>query len=192
VTTLRIRSLSLLLALAAAVGAAGAERLGTPVADPVVTVRPGGGGLPAACDLTVVSRIVTDFLAAFNRGDMNALISTFPTVAAYPYADQPGFQWYSVTDLNGHFVTYDPAELPAYFAARHRHHEHLALLRLEVAASWHPGVDIVYRLTREADDLPPHEMSGKGAVDCAEETIFVWSMAQADSAVTARRATPEP
>jgi len=150
--------------------------------------------LPEGCALDETVRLLTDFLDAFNRGDAAALPRFFPKEGVYPYSDQRGFQWYSVTDQNGHFVTYDPAELPVYFATRHEEHEYLQLLELEVAASEEPCVSIVYRLGREADDLPSHEVRGKGAIDCDDHTIFVWSMAQPirDPALRARRATPEP
>ena len=76
-------------------------------------------------------------------------------------------------------MTYDPAALPAYFASRHEQYERLRLLELEVAASVQlPYVSIVFRLSREADDLPPHEAAGKGAVYCDDHTILVWSMGQ--------------
>lgn len=185
-----LRSLAVLGLLAGGSGNPGAAETGTPIATPNVEVRSGSGALPKGCGVDEVARTVTDFLDAFNRGDAAALAGFFPTAAAYPDTTRPGFQWYSVTDQNRHFVTYDPDGLPAYFAARHEQRERLTLLRLEIAASWHPGVDVVYRLDRQADDLPPHEMIGKGAIECPDKTIFVWSMAQADLEDPPRRATP--
>lgn len=134
--------------------------------------------LPAGCALEETVQFLTGFLDAFNRGDADDLVRVFPTEVAYPNVDERGFQWYSVTDQSGNYVTYDPAELPAYFAGRHKQHERLQLLALEVAASWHPGVDLVFRVSRVADDLPLHEMNGKGAMSCDDHTIFAWSMAQ--------------
>jgi hypothetical protein len=154
--------------------------IGTPTPTPEVSVRRGSGPLPPDCTADETAAIVTGFLDAFNRGDASDVRRFFPEVVAFPDTTKPGFQWYSVTDERGHFVTYDPAALPAYFAERYEQGEHLRLLRLEVSASWHPGVDIVYRLDRQADDLSPHEVAGKGAIDCADRTIFVWSMAQHD------------
>jgi hypothetical protein len=151
---------------------------GTPTPTVQASLRRSSDHLPAGCALDETVQFLTDFLDAFNRGDVAALPRFFPTEGVYPYADQRGFQWYSVTDQNGHFVTYDPANLPAYLVDRHEQHERLQLLELEVAASWHPGVDIVFRLSRKADDLPSHEANGKGAIYCDDHTIFVWSMAQ--------------
>jgi hypothetical protein len=148
------------------------------------------GPLPAGCESEEVVAFLTAFLDAFNRGDAAALPGFFPEEGAYPYTDKRGFQWYSVTDLEGHFVIYDPAELAAYFASRHEQHERLQLLELEVGAGPHPSVGIVFRLSREADDLPLREMVGKGAIYCDDLTIFVWSMAQ-DVPDPSLRATPE-
>jgi hypothetical protein len=180
-------SLSLLLAVDRGLGEVGPLIPGTPT---VQTSVRNNTPLPGGCALEEVVTFLTGFLDAFNRGDKAALARFFPTVAAYPYADKPGFQWYSVTDLRGHFVTYDPAALPAYFAARHQQHEQLQLLELEVAGSWQPRVDIVFHLRQQADDVPPRTMIGKGAIDCDERTIFVWSMAQ-HMAVT-QAGPPEP
>lgn len=155
------------------------------------SIRSGSDPLPAGCGLDEIVRLLSEFLHAFNHGDAPALPSFFPRVAAYPDTTLAGFQWYSVTDQNGHFVTHDPAELPAYFAARHDRQEQLQLLGLELATGWHAGVDIAFRLSRTASDLPPHEAVGKGAIDCDEHTIFVWSMAQ-DMPVISDRATPQP
>ena len=155
------------------------DMLATPTPTVEAYQRTRSDRLPPGCSLDETVQFLTDFLDAFNRGDATALPRFFPEEGVYPYADKRGFQWYSVTDQSGHFVTYDPAELPAWFAARHEQHERLHLLELEVAASVQfPYVSIVYRLRREADDLPPHEVIGKGAVYCDDHTIFVWSMAQ--------------
>jgi hypothetical protein len=186
---------SLLLVVALLVGAdrgqVEEETLGTPAPTVKATVRRSSDRLPAGCALEETVRFLTAFLDAFNRGDLTALAAFFPDEGVYPHSDQRGFQWYSVTDQDGHFVTYDPAELPAYFAARHDQHERLHLLELEVATGWHSGVAIVYRLSRVADDLPPHEVIGKGAIYCDDHTIFVWSMAQ-DLLLPSARATHRP
>jgi hypothetical protein len=171
--------LTLILSLALVVDRGLAQDVQSEPGKPTVqaSVR-NSGPLPVGCTLEETIGTLTTFLQAFNRGDAAELAGFFPSAVAYPHTDRRGFQWYSVTDENGHFVTYDPAELPAYFAARHQRHEALHLLELEVAASWHPGVDLAFRLSRQADDLQLHEMVGKGAMYCDDQTIFVWSMAQ--------------
>jgi hypothetical protein len=69
------------------------------------------------------------------------------------------------------------------FADRHKHHERLRLLKIRVSGpSWHGGGDIVFLLTRQADDLDggsqaePILANGKGAMWCKEQAIFVWAM----------------
>jgi ketosteroid isomerase-like protein len=114
-----------------------------------------------------VAKLVAGFLDAFNRGDQRQLAASFG----------PDFQWYSA----GSFVTYSRTDLPPYFSARHRHHDRLQLTRIEVhGPSWHGGADIAYALTRRSDDVnggASQMVDGKGAVNCQERKIFVWSMA---------------
>lgn len=162
---------------------------GTPIAE--VRLRTSSTRLPAGCSLTEVASLVTAFLDAFNRGDTTELATFFPTEVAYPDTTKPSFQWYSVTDEQGHFVAYDPADLPAYFAGRHAKGEQMRLLRLEVAESRHSGVDIVYDIERQAEDVASHVAGGKGAIMCPERTIFVWSMGNA-AVLSAFSATPPP
>jgi hypothetical protein len=131
--------------------------------------------------------LVTDFLAAFNHGNQATLASFFPDKVAYPDTTKHGFQWYSVTDGSRNFVTYDPADLPAYFASRHAQHEQLRLRRLTVTAgppsAGFARLDLTFRLDRQADDLPHSEATGKGAIDCADMNIFVWSLASVPDGV---------
>jgi hypothetical protein len=108
-------------------------------------------------------------LDAFNRGDNGEMGRYFGT----------DLVWYSVTEPNGNFVAYNQDDLLKYFEGRHARHERLQLVSIDVhGPSWHGGVDIVYRLTGQADDLGQQgqSLSGKGAVNCNHRTIFVWSM----------------
>ena len=128
------------------------------------------------CSLSRALQVIQEFLDAFNRGEVAELPGFFPTEGVYPYSDKRGFQWYSVTDVEGHHVIFDPAELPAYFVARHKQHERRQLLELEVNGGDGKIVGLIFRLQRSADDRSPREMMGKGAFYCDDETIFVWSM----------------
>jgi hypothetical protein len=134
-----------------------------------VTVT-GNPRLPPGCNSahdTAVS--ISNFLDAFNGGD-NSQIGRF---------FGPDLLWYSVTESNRNFVAYHEEDLLKYFEGRHANHERLQLVSIDVEGpSWHGGVDIVYTLTRQADDLGIQGQSvrGKGAVNCERRTIFVWSM----------------
>jgi hypothetical protein len=135
-----------------------------------------GGPLAPDCNADDVARLVTGFLDAFNRGDLPALAGFFPAEAARRGVSEPGkFNWFSVSGVAG-VTAYSRDEVFPYVAERHSRHERLELLQLEVAESWHPGADIVFDVARRADDVPAHVAGGKGAVDCQNRTIFVWSM----------------
>lgn len=134
-------------------------------------------GYPEGCHPNEVADLLLSFLAAYNTGDTSTLDQTF---AEY-------IEWYS--DGTGekeqnHFVTYERDGMFPYFATRHTQQDQLRLFWLSVIPkTWHGGVDIVYRLKREADDLEPGPdgrsrlAMGKGAIRCPERKIFVWSMA---------------
>lgn len=137
---------------------------------------------PEGCQPNNVATLLLSFLKAYNTGDVNALNHVF--------AEQ--IEWYSDGDGNlnvegksvDFFTTYERAEMFPYFASRQEQQERLTLLWLSVVPkTWHGGVDIVYTLRREADDLESGEdgrsrlAGGKGAIRCPERKIFVWSMA---------------
>lgn len=140
---------------------------------------------PRGCHPRDVADLVLSFFTAYNAGDIAGLEQVF---AGY-------VEWYSDTKVDVikdgtqtrlHFVTYDRDEMFPYFATRHAQRDRLQLLWLRVVPkTWHGGVDIVYALQRRADDLAPGPDGatrigmGKGAVQCPERKIFVWSMATA-------------
>lgn len=152
-----------------------------PAIQPEIVVVAENSDLPAGCGARQVADLITRFFAAFNRGDREELVRFF----------RPDHfrGWYSVGERPARhaprlvkFVLRD--DLLAYFAQRHQRHERLQLRALSVIGpSWHGGVDLTFILTRQADDLEPglggpaSIAHGKGAVDCDEQTIFVWSMA---------------
>lgn len=154
-----------------------ATPIGTPRPAVEVTVRSGSPPLPPDCRANEVASLLMAFFEAFNHGDQ-AKLSRFFSVT--PESPAPtAFRWYSVTAGGTHFVTYDPDALLAYFAERHEQREVLLLVRLELATGWHGGVDVAFDVFRLADDFPARVVGGKGAIDCERQTIFVWSMGDA-------------
>ncbi len=176
-------------------GGGGATRIASsasPAASPPRSLLPApqmrvrtGSPLPNGCTTDEAVGIVTAFIDAFNRGDQAALARAFSAQAARRWFVEPGkFQWYSIGSGPGNpiagFVAWTREELLPDLAERHARHERFRLLQIEVAGSWHPGVDVVYDIERRADDVPVHVAGGKGALDCENRTIFVWSMGDAE------------
>jgi hypothetical protein len=140
---------------------------------PPVIVTRDDSGLPAGCKVHEVADFISKFFDAFNRGDRAQLTRSFAS----------SIQWYTVTDAKGSMTVSTRDDLLTYFADRHKHHERLRLLKIRVSGpSWHGGSDIVFLLTRQADDLDggsqgqPILANGKGAMFCKEQAIFVWAM----------------
>lgn len=146
------------------------------------------------CTPAEIAEIVMRFLDAKNRGDRAALAQFFGD----------NFQWYSIGEYNTqearltHRVGYIAEEantnggtvrglrkeiipqLLDYFAERHAQHEQMQLLEI---ASVGGGGDMYYKIQRRSEDLDPKLWgpdfiaTGKGFVDCNNQTIDVWSMA---------------
>jgi hypothetical protein len=144
---------------------------------------------PPGCSPAQVTRLLTGFVEAFNRGDQEQVARFFPAKDNPSLGDvAPTYlRWYSVTDvgLDGemrHFVTSSRARLFAYFQERQRQHERLQLRELVVSPGNMGDVAIGYALARQADDLPPGLggpewlARGKGGINCQDQTIFLWSM----------------
>ena len=192
-----LRGLSILVALLAACTQSGGptstpdhERVPPTVETPVRLIMIGDvNSYPANCAPGEVATLVLQFFEAYNAGNQKRLSDFYEAEF-----QGPGFAgWYSDT-LTGsasgsegqHFLTSSRDELLAYFAGRHVQHERLQLLLIGVTGpGWHGGVDIQYVFRRQADDLPPGADgspllgSGKGALLCPDQRIFVWSMATA-------------
>ncbi len=149
---------SLLLLLAGCQGAGGGS--------------PGSPGTQQQCTPQEVHRLVEGFIDAFNRGDIAQLDQV---------VSSQQFSWYS-TDAPGQRLNaeaYDRSNLMAYFAARHRQHERLALISLDVTFTNAREGGFWFRVTRSADDgLPPTRYSGKGGVQCTTmpTSLTAWSM----------------
>ncbi|TMD23747.1 MAG: hypothetical protein E6I99_05350 [Chloroflexi bacterium] len=132
----------------------------------------GSPGTPNQCTPQGVRQVVERFIDAFNRGDIAQLDRL---------VSQQQFVWYA-TDAPGQRLNaeaYDRENLMAYFAARHRQHEHLVLNSLDVTFTNANRGGLWAHLTRSADDgLPPTRYSSKGEVQCSTmpSGLTVWAM----------------
>jgi hypothetical protein len=167
-------SLGLVVMLAACTNNPQASSSAAPAPLPSVMVTRDDTGLPAGCKVREVADSTSRFFDAFNRGDRTQLSRSFSS----------SLQWYTVTDAKGSTTLSNRDDLLRYFADRHKHHERYRLLKIRVSGpGWHGGGDIVFLLTRQADDLDggssgqPILADGKGAINCKERAIFVWAMA---------------
>lgn len=156
----------------------------TPTVEPVITIMGDTGGYPGGCQPDEVATLVLHFFEAYNAGDQEQLASFFPQT----------FEWYSDTieavnpEESRHFVTRpgNREELLDYFAERHKQREQLQLLALSVSEDARVNiVNIAWAYRRQADDVQsgPDGVtrigSGKGALQCRSQEIYVWSMGTA-------------
>jgi hypothetical protein len=138
-----------------------------------VAATSGSPANPNQCTPQVVHEVVERFIDAFNRGDIAQLDRLV--------SQQPQFVWYA-TDAPGqrfNAEAQDRDNLMAYFAARHRQHEHLVLNLLDVTFTNASRGGLWAHLTRSADDgLPPTRYSSKGEVQCSTmpSSLTVWAM----------------
>jgi hypothetical protein len=127
---------------------------------------------PNQCTPHGVRQVVERFIDAFNGGDIAQLDQL---------VTQQQFVWYA-TDSPGERVNAEASNrdnLMAYFAERHRQHEHLVLNSLDVTFTDATRGGLWARLTRSADDgLPPTRYSSKGEVQCSTtpNSLTVWAM----------------
>lgn len=163
-----------------------------------ILITGGGQKFPSSCRPESVAQLLAGFFEDFNDGNATRLGSYF--------SPAPNFKWYSVSEgdpakSGKHYVTYKPEDLPAYFNQRHETNEHLQLN--EVAIRYDPAGNlghISYVLSREADDLERPQngrarvTEGKGAINCADGRIVLWSMATGPvgSSQGSRRVCPQP
>jgi len=138
-----------------------------------VAATSGSPANPNQCTPQGVHQVVQRFIDAFNRGDIAQLDSLV--------SQQPQFVWYA-TDAPGQRLNaeaYDRENLIAYFAARHRQHEHLVLNSLDVTLTNASRGGLWAHLTRSADDgLPPTRYVSKGEIQCSTmpSSLTVWAM----------------
>lgn len=174
----------------------------TPMSTPLPVAATGGPAAPAGCTREGAAHLIEGFFAAFNAGDQ-AQLGRFFGGRFHWYSVTEG----DLEHGGRHFVAYHPRSglllgpfppgsrvtvgqhelLLPYFAERHAHGERLQLRAVDGHADTARGLfHFVYTITREADDLPSdlggpdHRASGKGAIDCLDQTIMVWSMAMTD------------
>jgi len=157
--------------------------------------------LPSGCDETKIRGIVTDFIAAFNRGDRDGLSHVFPARGSdgdHPWAGDPEqLRWFTLVRANpskgiNALNLYTRDTLLAYFAERHEQHEqHEQIRMVELVINPAGGGPVTaainFLLTRSADDLP-ESLFGKGGVSCAHDVIFLWSQGGPSGSL----ATPTP
>lgn len=123
------------------------------------------------CTAGLVHEIVPQFIDAFNRGDLTELDRLFAT---------SNFSWYSTDSPGQRFdqAAKDRSTLIPYFAARHRAHERLELISVNVSYALPGDAGFWFVLTRSADDLQPTRYNGKGGIQCGvmPASIAVWAM----------------
>jgi hypothetical protein len=162
-----------------------------------VIVTSDDASLPDGCRPRQITELVIGFINAFNSGDQSRLAQLFfisegPSPPDFSQERFYPWSWYSVSEVGAGgriedgFVTYNQGELLRYFAERHRQGERLELLKVSATQAGLLGnegnVGIVYVLTRDAEDLDPglggpnRIATGKGAINCGSQRIFVWSM----------------
>src|ERR1700724_4038324 len=143
-------SVAILVVFAAAPASSSPSR-STPLRGVSITGDP---VLPSGCNSPQDTAVlISNFLDAFNRGDSHQLGRFFGS----------DLMWYSVTEPQGNFVAYNQGDLLKYFEGRHAQHERLVLVSIDVRGpGWHGGVDIVYTINRQADDLGLQGQSLRG------------------------------
>jgi hypothetical protein len=158
--------------------------------------------LPQGCTAFEIAQFIVNFFDAFNQGDQEQLATMFSLQAR-------GIKgWYSAGgdgNSDADFVAYDVNRLLTYFDQRYQHNERLQLVKVDFSyPGWHGGADVAFVVKRSADDIEPgvygseRYTDGKGAIDCKEKKIMVWSMAtqppdtQDTSMLAARCPSPPP
>lgn len=194
----------------------------TTMANTATTPRVGGtpplltNSPPPGCDEAMILGVVRDFIAAFNRGDQEALARFFPTRGSdpdHPWTGDPDqLRWFTLVRADPSrnvdvLNLYTRETVLTYSAERHAQHEQIRAVELVMnPAGGAPGMAAInFRIARVADDLPETIFPGKGGVGCTHGRIFLWSqggtllgVAPARTASlrnatpVARRGTPTP
>lgn len=111
----------------------------------------GTSGAAQSCDRGSVADLVSAFIRAYNKGDIEKL--------DWMWAGEPDFEWYSVSPGERERAdAYDRETLIPYFEERHRLADRLRLKALRVGPEDDRGFfGISYRLHRES-----HQRDGSG------------------------------
>lgn len=135
----------------------------------VPTASPIASADTAAFRTECATRVLSSFIDAFNQGDGTALATFFSATGPRP------FQWFYTPET----PPYGPllSRLPDSFAAWHAAGERWRLTSVKSGegASWHGGVDFAVTVERMWPDRNVTS-EGKGALDCAASTIFVFAI----------------
>lgn len=123
------------------------------------------------CSLGEARLLVLNFVRAFNAGNRRQLDRIF--------AREPAFQWYS-TGKPGQRLGREAenrSTLIRYFELRHRMRERLELLSFIGGQTPGGEFGFSFHILRQARDLHPRVLQGKGALFCASSRnrIIVWS-----------------
>lgn len=159
--------------------------------NPPIIVTRESTNLPAGCSPSQVAAFIIGFFNDFNRDRRQALLRRLAPPAKSDWlrrAVRDGrldFRWYSVSPPGlRHFAAYDHRTLLRYVSRRHLKHERLQLVMVDVSPSWaRYTAAIQFGLIRTADDLATRDelgadplAFGKGTINCAPNTLSVWSM----------------
>jgi hypothetical protein len=129
-----------------------------------------------SCDERGSRELVTRFIAAFNRGDVQRLDRLF--------ARGTWWRWYAVGTAPGKRIqasAYNRKTLVKYFRARQQKRERLELLSFQYNGRSNGYVHFQYQLLRQASDMrtpTPRTYAGKGAMSCWAGRLAVWSMGE--------------
>jgi hypothetical protein len=135
------------------------------------TAAPGAEAAFPVCTGAQVRSLVTQHLAAFNKGDRPKLDQLW---------ERERFMWYSTMGPGVRLgeEAKRRSTLLRYFADRRAHHERLRLRTFQFNGNSNGFGHFEYRLWRMADELPAAvAVVGKGATTCGDQRrIAVWSM----------------
>ncbi len=141
---------------------------------------------PVSCSADSVRLVLTAFIDAFNRGEDPARF--FAPAPTGPVSDETlatRFLWYSASTGSPNVTIYERRDLAPYFARRHSVGERWSLVSLSPTGVQYPRADFVFMLSRSAPDFrpgesqhggPPGTIFGKGALNCEQRTILVFTM----------------
>jgi hypothetical protein len=129
---------------------------------------PAAAGCPAATQVQLVRSLVD----AFNAGNVRALNRLV--------APEPPFQWFSAIGPDARLgkKAENRATLGAYIRRRHRHHDHLTLVRFG-STDDQGRIDLTLLIKRRADDYRPRNLlRAKQDAICrgGVAELIVWSM----------------